>query len=322
MYDMHYDLLTILYLYLSKNNPNYSEDKLNKILYNIYKSNNNVKGGIINLYFTPAEEMLDDLGITKEECFNIKEMMQKSLEYLKLKQEAGIVPKKLDYVVGIEGCDYIDPSDLEYFYNNFHLRSIIPVWNHENKYGSGNRTDKGLTKLGEELINRAIDLGIMIDVSHANEKTFNDILDVYSQNNNPNKIIIASHSNVRSLCDEKRNLTDDELKRLKEINGYIGIFSNCSFVFKDFRDKSYEYRIQKYLDHIDYLINVIGFDTNHIVLSTDDMNFSPNSMFHHKEAFNNEYLSYLRKELIKRYNIEIADNIMTNNAQKIIGRLK
>ena len=52
------------------------------------------------------------------------------------------------------------------------------------------------------------------------------------------------------------------------------------------------------------------------------MNFDPNPIFHHKEAFNNKYIFILRKELIKRYGIKITDNIMINNAQKLIGRVK
>lgn len=321
MYDMHYDLLTILYVYLNKKNKYYSEEKLKEILDNIYQYQN-VKGGIINLYFTPAEEMLEGLDISTEECINLKQMLSKSLEYLKIKQEDGLVPKSLDYIVGIEGCDYLEPSNLEYFYHNYNLRSIIPVWNHKNKYGSGYRTDEGLTKLGVELINKAIELGIIIDVSHANSKTFNDILDVYSKNDNPNKVIIASHSNVKNLCDEKRNLSDEQLRRLNKENGYIGIFSNCTFIFKDFRNKPYEYRIKKYLDHLDYLINVIGFNIDHIFLSTDDMNFDTDSSFHHKEAYNNKNLFLLRDELIRRYNVEIADKIMIFNAQKLIERIK
>lgn len=321
MYDMHYDLLTILYTYLTKNNKNYSENKLKEILDNIYE-NNNVKGGVINLYFTPVEEMISELGISEEECINIKKMMSESLEYLKLKQEEGLIPKNLNYIVGIEGCDYITPSDLEYFYNQFHLRSIIPVWNHENQYGSGNRTEKGLTKLGEELINKAIELGIIIDVSHANEKTFYDILDVYSKNKNLNKVLMASHSNVRNLCDKQRNLFDNQLKRLNEENGYIGIFSNCSFVFENFKDKPYEYRIQKYIEHIDYLINVIGFNKEHIFLSTDDMNFDPDEIYHHKEAFKNSDISLLREQLINKYGFELTDNIMIHNAEKLIEKIK
>ena len=57
----------------------------------------------------------------------------------------------------IEGCDYInDIDELEELYK-LGLRSILLVWNNPNKYGSGNRSDYGLTEEGREFIIKAID---------------------------------------------------------------------------------------------------------------------------------------------------------------------
>ena len=107
-------------------------------------------------------------------------------------------------------------EELEELYN-LGLRAILPVWNNENKYGSGLKSDKGLTAKGKDLVKKAIDLGIIIDLSHANPNTFDGIIDVISNEQQKGKspIVIASHSNCRSLCDRKRNLTDEQLIKLK-----------------------------------------------------------------------------------------------------------
>ncbi|MCK5136486.1 MAG: dipeptidase [Bacteroidales bacterium] len=73
----------------------------------------------------------------------------------------------------------------------------------------------GLSSFGEQAVARMNDLGIMIDVSHTSDDGFYDVI---QQSRAP---IIASHSCVRALCDNPRNLTDDMLLKLKENGGVI-----------------------------------------------------------------------------------------------------
>ena len=82
MYDMHYDLLTILYFNLKNNNKLSNQDKLISDCIKIY--NNNVLGGIIDLYFMSPNEMLDELGITSEELQDVKKMFKQSINYLNI----------------------------------------------------------------------------------------------------------------------------------------------------------------------------------------------------------------------------------------------
>ena len=161
MYDSHYDLLTILYFNFKK----------------IYEYGN-VNGGIINLYFMSLDEMQEELGITKKECENVRKMFKESISLLQQMQNASIISKDKKFIYSIEGCDFIKRPDDLYDLYNMGLRSILPVWNRENKYGSGNRTKSGLSYMGRELVELAIKLGIAIDVSHANYQTFSDIMDI------------------------------------------------------------------------------------------------------------------------------------------------
>lgn len=321
MYDMHYDLLTILYYNLKKNNLKSNIEKLNQDLINMYKGN--IQGGIINLYFMSEQEMLEELNITKEEMNNVLQMFQQSIQHLKDYQNCGIIPKDIDYIYSIESCDFLtDENDLEPLYK-LGLKSIIPVWNNESKFGSGIRSEKGLTDLGEKLIEKAIELGIIIDISHANEKTFFDIINVIEKNNDRPVNLIASHSNVRSLCDRERNLTDEQLKCLKEHNGYIGLFTNGNFISKDNKELTHEERLKNFIKHLKYIIDVIKFNTKRIIISTDDMNFSPDSSYHNLETYPLDSIAEkLHLEISKIYGEDIANDILINNSKELICKVK
>lgn len=321
MYDMHYDLLTILYYNLKQNNPKSNKDKLINDLIKLHCSK--IKGGIINLYFMSEEEMFEELGITKEETNDVITMFRTSIEYLEKYKRCGLISTNIDYIYGIEGCDYLkNINDLETLYE-LGLRSIIPVWNNENKFGSGNKTDKGLTCLGIQLIEKSIELGIIIDVSHANEKTFYDIINVIEKGNNKNINLIASHSNVRTLCDRDRNLTDEQLITLKEHNGYIGLFTNGNFVSINNKNMNYDEKIKNFLKHLKYIIEKIQFDTKKIIISTDDMNYHPDSKYHHLETYPlTQIYQKLYMEIYKQYGEIVANDILINNSKKLILKVK
>lgn len=309
MYDMHYDLLTMLYCVFNK--------KINLKLEDIKKIyDNNVIGGIVNLYFMSKQEMKEQLNI---EYFDVTKMFKESIEYLEILKQNNVIPKDINFIYSIEGCDYLnDILELEYLYK-LGLRSILPVWNEKNKFGSGIRNDKGLTELGKELIKKAIDLNMIIDVSHANEKTFDDILDIIEKENYSN--IIVSHSNVKSLCDNKRNLSDEQLNRLKKLGGYIGLVGYVNFVSLDNENMNYQEKQENFIKHLKYLIDVIKFPINKIFISSDDMSW--NNKFYNKDVFNIFKIKEELFELIeKNYSKEIANLILIENPKKLIEKVK
>lgn len=323
MYDAHYDLLTILYFNFKENNALANKEKLINDCINIYKDGN-IDGGIINLYFMSQEEMIDELGITKEECFNVKGMFRSSIERLRKLQEEDVIPKDKKFIFSIEGCDFIkDPNELFHLYN-MGLRSILPVWNNSNKYGSGNKSEAGLSYMGKELIELAIKLGIAIDVSHANYRTFSDIMDIVEKHlkNGEEPIILASHSNARSMCDRKRNLTDEQIIRLKNAGGYLGLFSNGNFVSMNNESLAKEERCENYLNMILYVLNDLKYPKDKILLSTDDMNFNPDTSYHGLETFD---LFNIKEELLKalstRFDKETKDMLMTLNFENLYYKL-
>lgn len=302
MIDTHYDLLTIAYLCYLKNDYR----MLKEISTDIKTSG--VKWIFANLYFMSEEEMVKELS---KNYYNnntsILEMFKISKKILN-EYISGI-----DCIYSIEGCDYLNIDDLDALYDEG-LRSIILVWNNKNKYGSGNRSDAGLTEEGRLFLNKAIELGIGIDLSHANKNTFFDMIDVIKDNIKLKKQVIcyASHSNVRRLCNRDRNLTDKQIIALKEVNGLIGVFSNKNFITLEHKNFKWEY-----LKHIIYLEN--------IMLSTDDMKFlgDIDAYYLNSNIFNyNNITIEIKDLLIKYFSSNDINKIMFDNCyQKIIKNL-
>ena len=228
--------------------------------------------------------------------------------------------------MSIEGCDYVDINDLDTL-KELGLKAIVPVWNEKNRLGSGNRSDIGLTKEGVKFIWHAFELGLGVDLSHANKKTFDDIIDVarIAASTELEPIIYASHSNCYSLCDRDRNLTDEQLLKIKELNGVVGLFSNRGFVYKDsFKNKTDNELVKnKYLEHIRHLENLFGGIDN-ICLSTDDMTFCGDKdpdynlcpIFNYS-SIKNDLTTLLSKE----YSKEEIDKLLYRNAMKLFDRI-
>lgn len=257
MFDCHCDLLT--YIYINRKNI----EKVRKTINKIYNENN-IKGGIFNLYFMNKQEMKEQLEIEENEL-NVIKMLQ---EVNSIIENKNIIPKNIKYIYGIEGLDYLEKiEDLDILYK-LGVRSVNIVWNNINKFGGGTRTENefGLTNLGEELVEKIVKTGIAIDLSHTNEKTFYDIIEKIKELKKLGYTpkIFASHSNCKNVCDVKRNLTDEQIIKIKEMNGIIGIVEYKGFVSNNL--ENYE---QYYLKHINHIKNLLdGIDN--IAVSTDD----------------------------------------------------
>ena len=108
----------------------------------------------------------------------------------------------------------------------------------------------GLSPFGKEVVSEMNRLGIMIDVSHASEKTFYDVL---QQSKTP---VIASHSSVRTLTDHRRNLTDEQIKALAAKGGVIQICLYKAFV----NHESEKASLSDVVRHIRYVVDLVGVD--------------------------------------------------------------
>ena len=309
MFDAHYDLLSIAYVCYLKNDYSYLEEGIKS-----YR-NDNVQGVIANLYFMSEEEMKEELHpkyYQKE--VSVIEMFRISTEIIK-----SYLPNT-DLIFSIEGCDFLETSDLDELYS-LGLRNILPVWNNKNKYASGNRSNQGLTEEGKCLLEKAIELGISIDLSHANKKSFDDITSYLMEKKAAGEdfFVMASHSNARSKCTRERNLEDDQLLAIKELNGLVGVFSNRNFIVPEsLKEKvNQQEKEQYYLEHINHIVDLIGID--HVVLATDDMDFCKEADAEYGEV---QIYSYdniaknVQSTLEQRYSIEDTYQITYGNMKQ------
>jgi membrane dipeptidase len=160
----------------------------------------------------------------------------------------------------IEGAEAIDKDleTLELLYQAG-LRSLGPVWSRQNTFGSGvpfsfplhPNSGDGLTNWGKTLVKTCNDLGIMIDLSHITEKGF---WDVYALSNKP---LVATHSNAYALSNSPRNLTDDQLRAIRDTDGMVGLNFAVSFLREDGHPNQ-DTPISRMVDHIDYLVDKVG----------------------------------------------------------------
>lgn len=119
-------------------------------------------------------------------------------------------------------------------YARWGTRVGMLTWNEKNLLatGAGGDPDRGLTALGREALRRMQRLGILPDVSHTSDQTFWDIL---KQAEGP---VIASHSNCRALCNVRRNLTDDQLRAIRDTDGVVGVNVYHRFVHAEPRQQT------------------------------------------------------------------------------------
>ncbi len=113
------------------------------------------------------------------------------------------------------------------YFSDCGVRMMTLVWNGENELGSGHGTDKGLTLFGRDVIKEMEQQKIIVDVSHINDRGFEDVCAV------ANKPFIATHSNLRSICSHNRNLTENQFKEIVKRNGLVGINLYENFLSND-----------------------------------------------------------------------------------------
>lgn len=112
-------------------------------------------------------------------------------------------------------------------------------------------THGGVSAFGEQVIREMNRCGLMVDLSHAGEKSFYDALDI------SDAPVVCSHSNCRALCDVPRNLTDEQLAALARKGGVAQITLYNGFL----RDDEQEASIIDAVNHLEHAIDIMGIDS-------------------------------------------------------------
>ena len=132
---------------------------------------------------------------------------------------------KMSAVLTLEGPAGInfDAGRLQELYDRGFRISTLG-WNEKNILTGSHRTGGGLTDAGREYVRECQRLGILVDVSHISDEAFWDIMEITEAP------IVASHSNLRSVCDHSRNLTEDMYRAIVQTGGTAGINLCAPFI--------------------------------------------------------------------------------------------
>lgn len=165
-------------------------------------------------------------------------------------------------VLHLEGAEAIDgdPHGLKAYYDAG-VRSIGPVWSRPNRFGTGvpfrypgsPDIGPGLTEAGFALVRACNELGMMLDVSHLNAAGFWDLA------RTSRAPLVATHSNAHAVCPVPRNLTDNQLRAIRDSGGLVGVSLSVSELRPDGHNDAAT-PLAVVLRHLDHLLEVLGPD--------------------------------------------------------------
>lgn len=163
-------------------------------------------------------------------------------------------------ILAVEGGEVLDcdPAELERAFS-LGVRIIAPTWNVYNGLcgTSSELSDRGLTRKGRDFCREAVSLGMFIDVSHASDRAAFDAVSLFGDR------VLASHSNSRSICPHRRNLSDELFLAITGAGGCVGINLYSPFVSEN------DPTVEKVADHIEHFAALSPFGTDRICLGCD-----------------------------------------------------
>lgn len=169
----------------------------------------------------------------------------------------------------------------------------------------GCATHNGVSEFGEKVIHEMNRLGLMVDLSHAAEKSFRDAMDISSTP------IVCSHSSCRALCDHPRNLTDEQMKALAAKGGVCQIT-----IYHGFLRSEGEATVRDVLQHLDHAVDVMGID--HVGIGTDfDGDGGVRGM-----ASSADFINFTRMLMSKRYSERDIQAILGGNFLRVMAEVQ
>ena len=184
-----------------------------------------------------------------------------------------------------------------------HVKMLALTWNNQNALASGTQATGGLTNFGRQAVRALQQHQIVIDVSHLNDQSFNDLT---AATEGP---LVASHSNSRAVCDHPRNLTDAQFRTICERGGLVGLNFHNDFITTEQRRATPD----DLLRHIDHWLTLDGMHC--IALGSDydgaDLPDWINSC---------DKLPDLYNHVQRAFDSTIADRLFFANAQRFWQR--
>jgi membrane dipeptidase len=271
-----------------------------------------IEGGIdvqvFSIFVSPGEPKNKYYSIANRQIDSVESFLRKSSGKAVIGRSSEDIMKltsdgKFVVMLGIEGGHAIqdDIQNLEHFYKRG-VRYMTLTWNNSTSWAisatdeEANKSKtgkKGLSSLGIKVVQKMNQLGMIVDVSHLGETAFWDVVKYTT------KPVMASHSSVWTICPNRRNLKDDQIKAIAKTGGVVCVnfapfFIDSSFAsmeksmlennkeridkfsaeqktdieLKDktvaqFLNKEYSRilpSVKQLADHIDYIVKLVGID--------------------------------------------------------------
>ena len=183
-------------------------------------------------------------------------LVTKSSDIEKAKKEG-----KLGLIINFQGADCLEDQfidTLPVFYR-MGVRIIALTYNERNLLGDGctEPKDNGLTAYGAQVVRGMNRIGVIVDLSHVGRRTAMDAIELSSDP------VVFTHSNVNAITPHVRNLTDELIKAVAKKGGVIGIVVWDAICAR----KAGEGTLTDYLDHLDYIVKLVGVD--HVGIGSD-----------------------------------------------------
>jgi membrane dipeptidase len=167
--------------------------------------------------------------------------------------------ERIGLLLSIEGVEpWEADDDLADDFWELGVRMASLTWNFRNLFADGvaEPANGGLSARGVRLVERLVARGMILDLAHASEQTFRDVLEV--SGDSP---VLCSHASCRGVFDAARNLSDWQMEALAAREGVLGMMALPFVVDPD--DPS----IERFVDHVDHAVAVMGIE--HVALGAD-----------------------------------------------------
>lgn len=169
------------------------------------------------------------------------------------------------FILSMEGADpIVDPSHAEFWFRQG-LRIVGLSHYGQSAYAHGTGSEGGLTAAGRDLLRALEDLGMILDLTHLADEAFWEAIDGFR---GP---VLASHNNCRSITPGQRQFSDDQIRKIIERNGIIGVAFDAWMLapgWTEDRSSRAPILLENAIDHIDRICQIAG-NTRHIAIGSD-----------------------------------------------------
>lgn len=206
-------------------------------------------------HFARALELIDTLNADVDECGGEIVFAKKYTEILSV-----VAQEKIAAVLCLEGGQLVGNKieNIDVLYNKG-MRYLTLAWNYGTDWcgGAKDEPSKGFGGFGRDVVDKLNQLSVMIDVSHVNHKSLDDVLSY------TDATVVATHSGAFNVNSVPRNLYDAHIKEIARRGGVIG-----AVFYPWFLNNTEKADISDVMKHINYIANLTGTVDN-IAIGSD-----------------------------------------------------